>query len=255
MTASNYPAVLAETLSHEGGWADHPKDPGGATMRGITIGTYRKYKGRPVSKAELRAISESDLRAIYAQGYWTPVCGDKLPEGLDMVTFDGAVNSGVSRGAKWLQSALGVKADGVVGGKTIAAAWAVPNRIAVIQRACAARMGFLRGLRTWGTFGRGWTRRVVSVEATAVAMAGRSSDGLLTEGKKAGKASGQQANGAAGTVGVGAGTSYSLDGLPDVATYGLMAAAVIVALVLVSKSRINKERARAYTRKAAEMLT
>lgn len=255
MTAPNYPTVLAETLRHEGGWADHPNDPGGATMRGITIGTYRKHKGRTVSKAELRAISDSDVQMIYAQGYWVPVRGDDLPAGLDMVAFDGAVNSGVSRGSRWLQAALDTPADGVIGRNTIAAAQAAPNRIAVIQRACSYRMGFLRGLRTWGTFGRGWTRRVASVEATAVAMAGRSADRLRAESKKADGAARGQAKGAAGTVGASAGTSYGLDVLPDIATYGLLAAGLIVALVLVSKSRVNKERARAYARKALELIT
>lgn len=167
---SNFDRCLAETLKHEGGWADDPHDPGGATMRGITIGTFRAWKGRAVTKAELRAISDADLRAIYRQNYWDAVRGDDLPAGLDLVAFDAAVNSGVSRGAKWLQTALGASADGRIGPKTIAAAKAAHPE-AVIDRAIAARMSFLRTLSTWSRYGRGWTSRVESVREVATGMA------------------------------------------------------------------------------------
>jgi len=169
---SNFDACLAITLSHEGGWADHPKDPGGATMKGVTIGTYAQFKGRKVTKDELRAIPDADLRTIYRRNYWDKVRGDDLPAGLDLVAFDGAVNSGPSRGAKWLQQALGVTADGKIGPATIAASvWlAAQERETVIIGACNARMGFLRGLKTWATFGTGWQRRVDDVRRKALAM-------------------------------------------------------------------------------------
>lgn len=167
---TNFDRCLAETLAHEGGWADDPHDPGGATMKGITIGTYRAWKGRAVTKAELRAIPDSEVRAIYRQNYWNPVRGDDLPAGLDLVAFDGAVNSGVSRGAKWLQTAVGVTADGKVGPQTLAAAKAAHPE-AVIDRACSARLAWLRTLSTWGRYGKGWSIRVESVRETAIAMA------------------------------------------------------------------------------------
>ena len=166
---SNFDHCLRLVLAHEGGWADHPKDPGGATMKGVTLATYRKYKPG-ATKAQLRAISDADLAMIYRDGYWNKVKGDDLPAGLDLVAFDAAVNSGVSRGAKWLQSALGVPADGKVGPKTIAAANAA-HKDAVIDRACDLRLGFLRQLGTWKTFGKGWTRRVEDVRDTASKMA------------------------------------------------------------------------------------
>jgi len=166
---SNFERCLAVTLAHEGGWADHPKDPGGSTMKGVTIGTYAQHKGRNVTKDELRAISDSDLRAIYRRGYWDKVRGDDLPAGLDLVAFDGAVNSGPSRGAKWVQQALGVAQDGKIGPATIAAA-SRANVEAAIYEACNARMGFLRGLKTWATFGRGWQSRVDDVRRQALAM-------------------------------------------------------------------------------------
>ena len=165
----NFAACLAETLRHEGGWSDHPKDPGGATMKGVTLDTYRRW--RPgATKAQLRAITDAEVAAIYRKGYWDAVNADDLPAGLDLVAFDGAVNSGPSRGAKWLQAGVGAKQDGKVGPATIAAARAYDTRTAV-NRACDARLAFLKTLGTWPTFGKGWSRRVASVRSTALAMA------------------------------------------------------------------------------------
>lgn len=167
---NNFNACLAQILSHEGGWADHSADPGGATMKGITIGTYRAWKGRNVTKAELRAISDAEVAAIYRANYWNAVRGDDLPPGLDLVAFDAAVNSGYRRGAKWLQTALAVPADGKIGPQTIAAARAA-HAVAVIDRACDLRLHFLRQLSTWKTFGKGWSRRVDGIRETATEMA------------------------------------------------------------------------------------
>ena len=166
----NFERCLAEVLKHEGRWSDHPADPGGATMKGVTIGTFAQFKGRKVTKAELRAISDADLRAIYRRKYWDVVKGDDLPPGLDLVVFDAAVNSGPGHGARWLQRALGVTADGRIGPATIEAARRAAGA-SVIMSACAIRMDFLRGLKTWPTFGKGWTRRVEAVERAALDMA------------------------------------------------------------------------------------
>ena len=166
----NFDKCLSITLRHEGGWADHPKDPGGATMKGVTIGTYAQFKGRKVTKDELRNISDADLRTIYRRNYWDKVRGDDLPAGLDLVAFDGAVNSGPARGARWLQQGVGVAADGKIGPATIAAAKAVPASPA-IAASCDARLEFLHRLKTWPTFGRGWQSRVDDIRRQAVAMA------------------------------------------------------------------------------------
>ena len=166
----NFEACLAHVLQSEGGYVDHPSDPGGSTNMGITIATLRTWRGRSVTKADVKALTRAEAAAIYRKNYWDAVRGDDLPRGLDLVAFDAAVNSGVSRGAKWLQSALGVPADGKVGPKTIAAANAA-HKDAVIDRACDLRLGFLRQLGTWKTFGKGWTRRVESVREAASKMA------------------------------------------------------------------------------------
>lgn len=176
---TRFDKCLAITLKHEGGWSDHPSDPGGATMKGVTIGTYAQFKGRRVTKAELRAISDADLRAIYRRNYWNKVRGDDLPPGLDLVAFDAAVNSGPARGSRWLQGALSVAQDGKVGPVTIQAAQKARGLVGAggpIDRACDARMAFLRGLKTWSTFGKGWTTRVEDIRAKATAMAREAKD-------------------------------------------------------------------------------
>lgn len=172
----NFEACLAHTLQHEGGWADHPADPGGATMRGVTLATFRAFKGRAASKDELRAISDADLRAIYRRQYWDLIKGDDLPAGLDLVAFDAAVNSGPARGAKWLQRALGVADDGVIGMQTLDAARRA-NATEAINDALDRRLAFMRAARdargnpAWPTFGRGWQRRVDAVRTEALRMA------------------------------------------------------------------------------------
>ena len=114
MAKGNFDRSLLLVLAHEGGWADHPKDPGGATMKGVTLATFRRY--RPgASKADLRNISDADLQRIYRDGYWNVIRGDDLPSGLDFAVFDYAVNSGPGRAAKHLQAVLGVPQDGKVG--------------------------------------------------------------------------------------------------------------------------------------------
>lgn len=167
----NFTKCLPEILRHEGGWADHPDDPGGATMKGITIGTYSQWKGRKVTKAELKAIPDSEVAAIYKRNYWDRVKGDDLPSGLDLVAFDAAVNSGPARGARWLQQALGVAEDGKIGPATLAAARKQYGP-AVIERAIGYRLAFLKRLKTWGTFGKGWAARVEAVRSKAQSMVG-----------------------------------------------------------------------------------
>lgn len=164
-----FDAALKLVLVHEGGYVDHPKDPGGATNKGITIGTYRSWLGRGVTKQELRAIPDSTVAAIYRSRYWNAVKGDDLPAGLDYAVFDFAVNSGPSRAVKFLQRIVGAAQDGKIGPKTLEAiaGHGAPNAISGL---CNARLAWLRTLDTWSTFGKGWERRVVAVEKDALAM-------------------------------------------------------------------------------------
>ncbi|GBE44828.1 putative Peptidoglycan domain protein [bacterium BMS3Bbin10] len=169
----NFRAGLARVLAHEGGYVDHPLDPGGATNFGITRRTLAAWRGirpwRKLPKSEVRALKRREVAQIYRARYWDAVSGDKLPSGVDYAVFDYAVNSGVARAAKALQRVAGARADGIVGPLTLAAV-ARHHPKTIIRRLIARRRSFLQRLRTWKTFGRGWTARVNGVLADALEM-------------------------------------------------------------------------------------
>jgi lysozyme family protein len=171
----NFERSLALVLKHEGGWADHPADPGGATMKGVTIGTYRRFINAKGTKADLRNITNAQLAKVYREQYWNAVRADELPDGLDYAVFDFAVNSGPGRAARYLQGVLGVVIDGQIGPATIKAAKSYRTSD-IIENLCGDRMAFLQGLETWKTFGKGWSSRVAGVRKEALAMAGKPAD-------------------------------------------------------------------------------
>lgn len=165
----NFKRSLKHVLVHEGGWADHPKDPGGATMKGVTLRTFRRHFGKDQGKTTLRNITDEQLGQIYRSGYWDKCHCDKLPSGVDYAVFDAAVNSGPGRSAKWLQAAIGAKQDGGIGPRTLAKV-KEHDPIQISDNICDRRLAFLRSLATWATFGKGWGRRVEGVRATALDM-------------------------------------------------------------------------------------
>lgn len=170
MASESFGPALTCVLAQEGGYSDHPDDPGGATMMGITRATLAAWRGVPVTKADVRALTRDEAAAIYRVRYWNAVRGDDMPAGLDLAVFDFAVNSGASRAARSLQRALGVTVDGLIGPETLAAAVAKPAP-ETIKAICAGRRAFLERLSTFPVFGRGWTRRVQEIEATALKLA------------------------------------------------------------------------------------
>lgn len=174
----NFQRSLKAVLKHEGGFVNHPKDPGGATNKGVTIATFRRYVKPGGTVADLKAITNEQLATVYRRHYWDAVHGAELPDGVDFAAFDYAVNSGPSRSAKYLQSVVGVKQDGRIGPATLAAVRAkLPAT--VIHDLCDARLAFLKRLGTWPTFGKGWSRRVSEVRALALDMATGQQPGLI----------------------------------------------------------------------------
>jgi len=150
---------------HEGGYVNHPRDPGGATNKGVTQRTYDAHRKRQnKSRQSVKNITQADVFEIYRTQYWIAVRADDLPAGLAYCVFDAAVNSGPSRAAKWLQSIVGVTQDGIIGVHTLAAIGG-SDVSAVIDAYCDMRMAFMRRLRHWPTFKNGWTRRVAEVRA------------------------------------------------------------------------------------------
>lgn len=162
MGYDNFPERLRWVLVHEGGFVNHPKDPGGATNKGVTQRVYDGFRDRAGQpRRSVREIESDEIEAIYRRQYWDAVRGDDLGPGLDYCVFDFAVNSGPSRAAKFLQRALGVAQDGVIGAVTLGALAKVSDRAALCESICRDRLEWLMTLRTWGTFGRGWKRRIM----------------------------------------------------------------------------------------------
>ncbi|MCU0909782.1 MAG: glycoside hydrolase family 108 protein [Rhodobacteraceae bacterium] len=158
---------IPRILKHEGGYVNHPSDPGGPTNKGITLATFRRYISRNGTVADLKALTTDQAVRVYKAQYWDAVRADELPAGLDYAVADYAVNSGPGRAVKALQRVLGVAVDGKIGPVTLSAARAV-SVAGAINALCDERMAFLRRLKTWPTFGKGWTRRVADVRADAL---------------------------------------------------------------------------------------
>jgi lysozyme family protein len=165
----NFQRALKLVLKHEGGWSDHPKDPGGATMKGVTLANFRRYVKPKATKEDLRKITDEQVATVYRRFYWDAVHGAELPGGIDYAVFDFAVNSGPARAAKYLQAVVGAKVDGKIGPATLAATRKM-MRATVINDLCDNRMAFLKKLGTWPTFKNGWTSRVAGVRAEALKM-------------------------------------------------------------------------------------
>ena len=164
----NYPQALKQVLKYEGGYVDHPKDPGGPTNKGVTQAVYDNWrKSQNLTIQSVRAIADSEVAAIYKNLYWDRISGDLLPAGVDFAVFDFAVNSGVSRAAKTLQAVVGVTQDGVIGPATIQA-----TKTYVAMSVTNKRLAFMQSLSIWSTFGKGWSARIADVKKQIIALVG-----------------------------------------------------------------------------------
>lgn len=243
---SNYAACLKQILKYEGGYVNNPNDPGGETNYGVTKATAKAhgYTG------PMRTIPMSVVEGIYAKSFWnTPSYkGDTLDAGVDLAVFDFGVNSGPSRAGKYLKAAVGGSA------------------VDTVKKLCAARLGFMKSLRTWATFGGGWSKRVASVEAIGVKMAleaqGKKPDevkkDLQDEQKKA-----QDTRNTSGTIGAGTGSGGATQA-PNVPAdpsafdwhtllyVGIGVAVVAVVIYCAVSVYNNHQRAAAYAQAAKE---
>jgi lysozyme family protein len=166
----NWDDSFAAVLKHEGGFVNHPKDPGGMTNLGVTKAAWESYVGRSVNEEFMRALTPFIVKPFYKAMYWDKIKGDQLPAGVDYAAYDLAVNSGVGRAAKFLQTIAGVTADGILGPKSMGAIRECdPEQ--TVDALCDMRLDFLKRLNTFDTFGKGWIIRVNDVKAKATEMA------------------------------------------------------------------------------------
>ena len=163
----NFDKALAFVLKSEGGYVNHPQDPGGMTNLGVTKRAWERYVGRTVDETEMRSLTPANVAPFYKIGYWNAASCDKLPSGLDYVVFDAAVNMGPPRAIKLLQQACNVTADGDIGPKTLAAVAATPN---LLEKYSLAKELFYRSLKTFPIYGKGWLNRIADVEKNAATL-------------------------------------------------------------------------------------
>jgi len=166
---SNYDKCLETILHHEGGYVNHPKDPGGETNLGVTKRVYLEHGGTK----DMKDLLVEDVAPIYKKGYWDKMKGDELPSGLDLCVFDFGVNAGPGRSAKYLQTMIGTVADGGIGPNTLAKLKEYVEKHGIekcIEDFQGARQDYYEKLSTFATFGKGWTRRVDETTELALSM-------------------------------------------------------------------------------------
>jgi len=154
MGSKRFQDVIGLILKHEGGYIDHPDDPGKETNYGISANAYPDL--------DIENLTEEDAREIYYEDYWKPARCDEVPKGLDLMLFDAAVNHGVGGAVRILQRAIGETVDGSFGPKTMSGVVS-QSPAQLVQEYAARRMHFYGQLDTFGSFGLGWSRRLMDV--------------------------------------------------------------------------------------------
>jgi lysozyme family protein len=257
----NFPnPCLPVVLRFEGGYSNDAHDPGGATLNGViqtVYSAYRRSKGQAVQPVSRMTAAERD--DIYRTRFWDAVKGDGLPSGIDMAVFDAGVNSGPARALKWLH-----------------ASWR-RTPAETIRAFSGRRLGFVRSLRIFTYFGKGWSARIAAVEARALRMAAEalsppaSPGGLFAPRPPApaivaarlrnhaqsslarlddARTAGHVASG--GGVAAAAGGGFS--GLPWEAALALLAAAGVLAACCYARSAFEHARASAIVEEASAVL-
>ena len=161
----NFDECLKMLLHHEGGYVNHPSDPGGETNLGVTKKVYQEWGGTK----DMKDLTVEDVAPIYKKNYWNRCKCDDLESGVDWVVFDWAVNSGTGRSAKAIQKICGASQDGAIGPKTLALI-GKQNTQYVIEEFGKIRQDFYESLKTFDTFGKGWTRRNKETTEKALEM-------------------------------------------------------------------------------------
>ena len=243
MAQGNLSACLPVTLAYEGGLSLVRADPGNWTGGKVGVGELRGTNFGIAASShptlDIAYLTKAEAAAIYQSEYWTPAGCEPLPAGLDLSHFDGTVNSGRGRSAKWLAAsgpAVGGTADR-------------------IHAYAGKRLGFLQALATWRSFGKGWGARVASVEAKSLRMAlGGSAAASTTIAKAAAshaaKATLRTAAAHAGTATGAGGAALAAGHHPAVAA-GVGLLSLVSALALAFAGWRNTIRAAALTHEAS----
>ncbi len=254
MAKNNFDACLTRLLRHEGGYTNHPSDPGGPTNFGITIHDYRRYVKANATAVDIRAMPLAHAKAIYRQKYWNAMRCDDLPAGVDYAVFDYGVNSGTGRIGKVLRRVLRLPDTTSAVTDDVIKAARLKDASELCNAICDERLAFLRHLKTWPVFGKGWGRRVSEVRAASRIMARAASLPPADEAPAPGRAVVAESLKVeqAVAVGTGGGTAAAGVSLWDwIVTHPLETAAIAcavlaviaVAIQIVRRARVRKRDA------------
>ncbi len=241
----------AVTGKWEGGWSDHPDDPGGKTMYGITETRWHEYQDKMgMKRTPVRNITMAQALKFYRSEFWLACGADKLFPGVDLAVYDASVNSGVSRGRKWLLASAGSN-----------------DHSETVKKICRARLSFMQSLKIWKTFGKGWGRRVADIEARGVAMAleamGLSATQVrekalyesVTSAKQASSAKKAATTSATAASAPAAAPVVEPSSVTDATTVWLLvaivAAGAVATIIFIAKKRAADARVEAYNEVAA----
>lgn len=166
---SDFKECLDLVLKSEGGFVNHPSDPGGMTNLGVTKRVWQEYTGHEADEKEMRSLTPEKVAPLYEQRYWRPTYCEVLPRGLSFLIFSMGINAGTGRSVKLLQSCIGCVADGVIGPKTMELIKSA-DVTDLIKRFSEARRNYYKSLKTFDVFGKGWLARVDREEAEALNM-------------------------------------------------------------------------------------
>ncbi len=174
-TFAAFDSVVPVVEKWEGGYVDHPNDPGGPTNMGVTLATLRRWRGREVTAEDVKALTRDEARRIYKEYYWKPISGNQLPPPVALMTFNASILNGVARASRFLQVALnrqglGIREDGEIGSETLGAV-AKSDLKRLVRDYANEQLGYLQTRPGWATFGAGWTNRINDVQSTAAALA------------------------------------------------------------------------------------
>jgi lysozyme family protein len=165
----NFKQCLDLILKSEGGFVNHPDDPGGMTNLGVTKRTWEEYTGHQADEKTMLSLTPEKVAPLYEQRYWRPTYCEVLPRGLDLLIFSMGVNGGPGRAVKLLQSAIGCVPDGVIGSRTMELI-KQSNALDLIAKYSEARRSYYKSLKTFDIFGKGWLSRVDREETEALNM-------------------------------------------------------------------------------------
>lgn len=253
MTSKAFERCHAVTKKWEGGWVNDPKDPGGETNFGVTTSVYKRYRrSKGLPQRSVKLITKAEADDIYFNNYWLASKSNTLFAGVDLAVYDASVNSGVSRGRRWLLQSLSPN----------------DNHPQTVKNICGKRLGFVQGLRTFRRFGRGWSRRIADIQAKGVAwalaeMAHPVSVPDILRNEAVPKRIAQQKNnrgavGTGGATGAGGGAAALNPEQADMVggwiLGGLFLGGMALAGFFIFKAIINKHQAEAYEAEALETL-